>query len=87
MNKKGKILCRAFGGKKTNIGWERRTNSEIYKLYNTSKISAVVRARRLQWLGDLERMEESRTVKGIAWKTPADKKKQTHVTERSGEEL
>lgn len=70
-----KILRKIYGGKKTDDGWERRTNNEIYELYNDTAIINVIRSKRLQWLGHLERMERTRDVKEVAWKIPEGKKK------------
>lgn len=45
-------------GKKTEEGWERRTHTEMCKIFNEIT-SAVVKCRRLQWLGHRnEWMEE-----------------------------
>lgn len=63
-----KLLRRIFGGRKTDQGWERRTNAEIYGMYKGEKITDTIKVRRLQWLGHLGRMPENRVVKGIAWK-------------------
>ena len=60
-----KILRKIFGGRKTEGRWERRSNTEIYELFNEPAMDEVVRSRRLQWLGRMERMDDSRTVKGI----------------------
>jgi len=70
-----KVLRKIFGGKNTEFGWERRTNAELYELYNDNKITDYIRGRRLQWLGHLERMDDSREVKRIAWRIPIGKRK------------
>lgn len=70
-----KILRRIHGGKKTEIGWERRTNKELYELFREPVISDVIKAKRLQWAGHLERMSEERIVKTVGWKEPEGKKK------------
>ena len=38
-------------------------------------MNSIIKARRLQWLGHVERVTEERTVRRIAWKTPGYKKK------------
>lgn len=70
-----KILRRIYGGKRTEEGWERRTNAEVYGLFSEPIISDVVRSRRLQWAGHLERMESERLVKTIAWREPEGKRR------------
>jgi hypothetical protein len=77
-----KILRRIFGGKRTDFGWERRTNAEIYQLFDDTSISDFIKSRRLQWLGHLERMDESRNVKTIAWKAPDSKRKRGRPRKR-----
>ena len=69
------ILRRIYGGKKGEMGYERRTNKEIYDLFKEPPIGEVVKARRMQWLGHLERMNEQRIVKHLAWKEPVGKKR------------
>lgn len=63
-----RMLRKILGGKKTEEGWERRTNAELYGIYEEATITELVKIRRLQWLGHLGRMEESRTVKEIPWR-------------------
>lgn len=52
-------------GKKTEDGYVRGTNEEVYNIHREQKIDNVIRARRLQWLGHLEWMEGDRAVKKI----------------------
>ena len=60
---------------KTVNGCIRRTNEEIYEYYQKPQLDSIIKARRLQWLGHMERVTEERTVRRIAWKTPGCKKK------------
>ena len=60
-----KILRKIFGGRKTEGGWERRSNIEIYELFNEPAIDEVMRSKKLQWLGHMETMDDLRTMKGI----------------------
>ena len=53
-------------GEKTENGYIRRTNEEMYEF------DSIIKARRLQWLGHMERVTEDRR---ITWKTPGYKKK------------
>lgn len=48
---------------KIEDGWERRTNKKLYELCN-----------RLNWLGYLKRMEDTRIVKKVSWVEPSGKK-------------
>ena len=70
-----KILRKIFGGRKTEGGWERRSNNETYELFNEPTIEEVVRSKRLQWLGHMERMDDSRTVKRIKGRATEGKRK------------
>ena len=57
-------------------GWYiRRTNEEIYESYQKPQMDSIIKARRLQWQGHMERVIEVRTVRRIAWKTLGYKKK------------
>nr|CAH7756657.1 unnamed protein product [Callosobruchus chinensis] len=69
-------------GKLTDLGWERRLNEELYELCNESPINNFVKFRRLQWLGHLERMEQEREVKQMAWKIPEGKRKRGRPRKR-----
>ena len=41
------------GGKKTEHGYERRINSEVYESFQEPTIVNFVKARRLKWLGHI----------------------------------
>jgi len=77
-----KIIRRILGGKKTEEGYVRRTNNEIYEIYKAPTIDQVVKARRLQWLGHIERMPEERIVKRIESKAPEYKKRRGRPRKR-----
>ncbi|KAF2883688.1 hypothetical protein ILUMI_22483 [Ignelater luminosus] len=51
------------------------SNKEIYELFNEPLIDAVVKSRRLQWLGHSERMDNTRNIKDTAWRIPEGKKR------------
>lgn len=53
------------------MGYRKRSNDEIYTLYNEQNIVEEVRKRRLQWLDNIERMADKRTVKKVAWRETA----------------
>lgn len=42
-----------------------------YIIVQEPTIHVVVKTRRLQWLGHLKRMDDTRTIKGIVWRRPA----------------
>ena len=60
-----KILRKVYGGKNTQGRWERRTNKEIYELYSEPDIVAVVKGKRLSWLGHVMRMQKDRVPRRI----------------------
>ncbi|KAF2889780.1 hypothetical protein ILUMI_16392 [Ignelater luminosus] len=60
--------------KKENNGYVWTTNEEIYDIF--------IKTKRLQWLGHVERMQENRTVKKLAWKDPDYKKKRVRPRKR-----
>ncbi|KAK5641023.1 hypothetical protein RI129_009570 [Pyrocoelia pectoralis] len=71
-----KMLRRILGGKKTIMGWERRTHNELlYHMYGEKSIGEFVKNRRLQWLGHLIRMNDDRNVKNVAWRAPGGRRK------------
>ena len=55
--------------------WREEDQTEIYELFNEATIDEVVRSRRLQWLEDMERMDDSKTVKGIEGRGTEGKRK------------
>jgi hypothetical protein len=49
--------------------WRIKTNQELDKIITHKNLINFARAQRLGWLGDIERMPETRTVKAIhSWK-------------------
>ena len=77
-----KLLRRIIGRKNSENGYVRRTNEEIYESYQKPQIDSIITARRLQWLGHMERVTEDRTVGRIAWKTLGYKKKRGRPRKR-----
>ena len=76
-----KLLRRILGGGTENE-CIRRTNEEIYESYQKPQIDSIIKARRLQWLGQIEKMVEKRTVRNIPWKTPKYRKKRGRSRKR-----
>jgi hypothetical protein len=52
-----KILRRILGPTNDNGTWRIRCNKEIYTLYGDTETSTVIKLRRLQWAGHVQRME------------------------------
>jgi hypothetical protein len=52
-----KILRRILGPINGNGTWRIRYNKEIYTLYGYPELSAVIKLRRLQWAGHVQRMD------------------------------
>jgi hypothetical protein len=52
-----KILRRILGPINDNGTWRIRYNKEIYTLYGDPELSTVIKLRRLQWTGHVQRME------------------------------
>jgi hypothetical protein len=52
-----KILRRILGPINDNGTWRIRYNKEIYTLYGDSELSTIIKLRRLQWAGHVQRME------------------------------
>ncbi|KAJ8916877.1 hypothetical protein NQ315_013345 [Exocentrus adspersus] len=70
-----KILRKIFEGKRVEEGWIRRTNEEINNLYGEASIVSVVRARRLSWLGHIERLTNVRIPKLLMERTIGGKRR------------
>ena len=60
-----KVLRRIFGAVCINNEWRIRTNAELEELYKAPKIVAAIKARRLRWLGHVERMGQHRVPKKV----------------------
>ena len=55
-----KILRRNYGPTNENGMWRMRHNEEIYDLFKEPEISTLVKLKRLQWIGHVQRMNEGR---------------------------
>jgi len=60
-----KILRKVYGPTKQNGQWRIKTNEELMTKYKTPDIVNVIKIRRLEWLGHMVRMNETRCVKKI----------------------
>ena len=60
-----KILRKIYGPKKENGQWRIKTNTELITKYKSQDIVTVIKIRRLEWLGHVIRMNETRSVKKI----------------------
>ena len=60
-----KILRRIFGPTKENQIWRIKTNEELDKLIKHKIIVNYIKAQRLNWIGHVQRMSDTRTVKKI----------------------
>jgi hypothetical protein len=60
-----KILRKIYGPPKENGQWRIKTNAELITKYKCQDIITVIKIRRLQRLGHIIRMDETRSVKKI----------------------
>jgi hypothetical protein len=60
-----KILRKIYGPTKENGQWRNKTNDEVMTKYKAPDIVNVIKIRRLEWLGHVVRMKETRSVKKI----------------------
>jgi len=60
-----KILRRIFGPTKDDQIWRIKTNEELNELIKHRNIVNYIKAQRLSWLGHVQRMPDTRTVKKI----------------------
>jgi hypothetical protein len=58
-----KILRKMYGPTKENGQWRIRTNEKLRTKSKSQDIVTVIKIRRLEWLGHLIRMNETRSVK------------------------
>ena len=65
-----KILRRIFGAICVDGFWRIRTNNELEQLYKSPTILKDVKARRIRWLGHVQRMEENRIPKKVLYSKP-----------------
>jgi transcription termination factor 2 len=54
-----------YGPTKGNRQWRIKTNTELITVYKSQDITTVIKIRRLEWLGHVIRMDETRSVKKI----------------------
>ena len=60
-----KILRKIYGQTKENGLWRIKTNEELMTKYKTPDIVSIMKIRRLEWLGQVVRMNETGSVKKI----------------------
>jgi hypothetical protein len=60
-----KLLRKIYGPTKENGQWRIKTNAELIIKYKSQDIITVIKFRRLEWLGHVVRMEETKCVKKI----------------------
>jgi len=60
-----KILRKIYGPTKENGQWRIKTNEEMRTKYKSQDIVTVIKIRRLEWLGHVSAMNETRAVKKI----------------------
>ena len=64
-----KILRKIFGPNNESGIWRIKTNQELDEIIKRKNIINFIRAQRLSWLGQIERMQDTRIVKAIySWK-------------------
>jgi hypothetical protein len=79
-----KMLRRILGPINDNGTWRIRYNKEIYTLYGDPELSTVIKLRRLQWAGRVQRMESQSVPRMVMagqmfGKRPAGKPTVTHT--------
>jgi hypothetical protein len=60
--------------KHENGDWRSLHNEKIHSLYRSHNIVGVIKCRKLRWVGNVARMEESRSAFKILTGTPAEKR-------------
>jgi hypothetical protein len=60
-----KILRKIYGPTKENGQWRIKTNLKLMTKYKSQDIVTVIKIRRLEWIGHVIRMNETRSVKKI----------------------
>lgn len=60
-----KTFRKRFGWGKMQEIWEKRTNQELSELYNETKLSRIVKAQRVRWMGHIIRTKKRRMIKYI----------------------
>jgi len=69
-----KILRRIFGPTKENQIWRIKTNEKLDKLIKHKNIVNYIKAQKLSWIGPVQRMPDTRTVKKIFKLDPLTKR-------------
>jgi hypothetical protein len=65
MTRETKILRKIYGPTKENGQWRIKTNEGLMTKYKAPDIVNIIKIRRLEWLGHVVRMNETRCVKKI----------------------
>ena len=65
-----KVLRRIYGPVKENGIWHIRCTSEIYKLYDETEITKLIKTSRIRWLGQEGDLHKSGRKKE-SWTTPS----------------
>ncbi|PSN49444.1 hypothetical protein C0J52_06603 [Blattella germanica] len=60
-----KILRKIYGPIKDKNGWRIRTNSELTQLYKKPNIITLIKAKSIEWIGHVSRMDDGRSIKKI----------------------
>ena len=76
-----KKIKKSMEKKKTEDGSENGTNKEMYELFSEANVYEMVENKSLQWLVHLERMENTRTIKKIAWAKTEGRKRRRNLGE------
>jgi hypothetical protein len=70
-----KILRKIYGAKKEGKECKIRNNQELRDMYGQPDIIAEIKSKRLEWLGNVARMEENRMVKRVFEGHPVEREK------------
>jgi hypothetical protein len=74
-----RVLRKIFGPKRDEMtgGWRKLYNEELHNLYSSPSIiiSRIIKSRRMQWVGPVARMVESRTAYRISVGKPEGKRR------------
>ena len=65
-----KVLRRMFGGIKVHENWRKRYNRELMELFGELVILSFVRINRLNWIGNVNRMDGERKGSKVINKNP-----------------
>ena len=69
-----KILRRIYGGIITDGEWRRRTNQELYSLFQDESASTFIRVGRLRWAGHVARMDPTQPARQLLDNTPGGRR-------------